>query len=440
MDRETRELLAKLFTKQLEQLAKEKDIDCGENPDRIDLLSILGNSEKVKREDIERYLGETRPEAENQKTSEERRSDVYLGEVEKVLKNYKSKAAIFDKADEQLHRMQGNFEEGNFGGTISQGIKSSGLIHDLSKRYENVRRAFMIMSFRQLISDVKEAEIDAGEAETQVFKAAELFHNQENEALDGILKEMNDTAEHLQKEQAKKIKDMIFSVEEFIAQAMDLGADVEKAKKSFREAEDAFDSKKFKKVHQQLAKARKAAEDARRDRIQGLSDSLLFVKSILDDARDIGADVSDADELYIKAKSAFDEENYGESKVLIKEVEALALELQDAQIKKAMKLRMRREGVREPVGGGGEEVVEVQPEAVVPSPQPRSMPRYRQPPMRGYPQQPYPPPVRPPPVMQRPQRMRKTRCPNCGQRFPVQGGPGPVRVECPFCGMRGMMP
>jgi DNA-directed RNA polymerase subunit RPC12/RpoP len=36
--------------------------------------------------------------------------------------------------------------------------------------------------------------------------------------------------------------------------------------------------------------------------------------------------------------------------------------------------------------------------------------------------------------------MRKTKCPNCGRGFPVKDGRGPQRIECPFCGMRGMMP
>ena len=74
-------------------------------------------------------------------------------------------------------------------------------------------------------------------------------------------------------------------------------------------------------------------------------------------------------------------------------------------------------------------------EAVVAPPRARSIPRYSQPTMPGYPQERFQQPARP-----AQKRMRKTKCPNCGQRFPVQGGPGPVRVECPYCGMRGMMP
>jgi DNA-directed RNA polymerase subunit RPC12/RpoP len=437
MDRETRELLAKLFTSQLRQLAEEKDIDCGENPDRIDFLSTMGKSDDISREDIEQFIGQAGEEEEEPVSREGVRGDIYLGEVEKVLKDFKNKGAIFAKANERLNSMQGNFQEGNFGGTISLGIKSSGLINDISERYENVRRAFIIISFRQLLADVKESGIDIGEAESLVASASESFHNHETEDLDGILQEIAEKSEFLQKEQLKNIKDAIYAVEEFIAQARELGADVKKARDLLRNAEDAFDAKKFKKVHQFLDKARQAAEEARRDRIQGLSDSLLFVKTILDDARDIGADVSEADELYTKAKAAFDEEDYGECKVLVKEVEQLALKLQDNQIKKAMNLRLRREGAGTDIG---EEVVEVEPEAAAAPPRARGIPRYRRPTMPGYPQDAYQPTQRPTAAMPPQERMRKTKCPNCGQRFPVQGGAGPIRVECPYCGMRGMMP
>ena len=220
-----------------------------------------------------------------------------------------------------------------------------------------------------------------------------------------------------------------------LTRARELGADVKKARDLLRNAEDAFDAKKFKKVHQFLEKAKQTAEDARRDRIQGLSDSLLFVKSILDDARDIGADVTEADDLYNKTKGAFDSEEYSECKVLLKEVEQLALRLQDNQIKKAMNLRLRREGIGAGLTDIGEDVVEVEPEQVVAPPNSTNIPRYRRPTTAAYPQDALQPSIRP-----APQRMRKTKCPNCGQRFPVQGGPGPIRVECPYCGMRGMMP
>ena len=88
MDRETRELLAKLFTSQLRQLADEKGIDCGENPDRIDFLSTLGKSDDISREEIERYLGKA-GEEEEPVSRDGVRGDMYLGEAEKVLKGGK---------------------------------------------------------------------------------------------------------------------------------------------------------------------------------------------------------------------------------------------------------------------------------------------------------------------------------------------------------------
>ncbi len=423
MDKETRELLAKLYISQLEELAKEKDIDCGEEPDRIDYLSILGKSDLINREDVERLIEEMEAEEKTDKKDEEK-DEGYLPEIEKILKDFKKQGPLFDKANELLEKMQSNFTEGNLEGTISEGIEGSDIVEDMTNRFEKVRKAYIIYAFRQLISDVKEAGIDTGEAEELVLKGAEHFHKGEDEDLGDVLKEIADKAGDLQNEQSKKMKELISAIDEFIDQTKDLDVDIDEARELLNKAEDAYDANKFKKVSYFATLAKKAAEDARKDRIQGISDSMLFVRTILDDAKDIGADVKEAEKLYSQAKTAFEEENYGESKTLIKEAEQLALQLQDAQIQKALQLKQRR---------APEKVVEVKTEAA--SKRRRAAPAYSGPPIQTYPRPPTPPPRMP----GRP-RKRKTRCPNCGQSFPVIGGKGPIKIECPFCGMRGMMP
>ncbi len=426
MDKKTRELLAKLFTSQLEQLAKDKDIDCGQDPDRIDYLSILGKSDEISKEDVERFIGETEVETKEPDVGEE-----YFVEVEKILKDFRKRNSIFDAANELLQKMQTNFGEGNLEDTISEGIATPGMSEDISKNFEKVRKAFVIYAFRQLIGDVRDSGIDVGEARDLAQKAAEHLHNAEMNELDTILDDISTTANHLTKEQAKKMKELISTVEEFIVQTRDLGANVKDAKELFDKAEEAYDSKIFKKVSYFATKARKASEDARADRIRGISDSLIFVRTILNDARDIGANVGEAEEIYTEADLAFKMENYKECKVLIKEVEQLALQLQDDQIKKALNLKKRREPDEE---AKGEDVVEVEAEIVSP-PQRRFMRATPSPYSQTFPRTPMSPPRRPPPS-----GVRKTRCPNCGESFPIRGGKGPQRIECPSCGMRGMMP
>ncbi len=430
MDKETRELLAKLFTSQLKQLAEEKQIQCGEDPDRIDYLSILGKSDQITKEDVERFIGEAEKEPKKDAESEE-----HFGEVEKVLKEFKSQKPIFERVDSLLKEIQQNFEEGNLEGTITKGVEGSGLIEETIDQFEKVRRAYVIYAFRQLIGDVRDCGIDIGEVEQLANQAALHFFLDEKEELDAALEKIANQAESLTVEQAKKMKELITSVEEFIDETRDLGANIKEAKELFSQAQEAFSSNTFKKMSYYATMAKKAAEDARKDRIQSISDSLIFVRSILDDARDIGADVTEAEKIYSKAESAFSEEKYVESKALIKEAEQLALELQDAQIQKAMRLRRRRESDDEIERKTGEAVVEVEPEGAS-----QKEKRFT----RAYP----PPPPYSQPFQQPPQQarkppspgMRKTRCPNCGQSFPTQGGDGPKRVECPFCGMRGLMP
>jgi uncharacterized phage infection (PIP) family protein YhgE/DNA-directed RNA polymerase subunit RPC12/RpoP len=355
------------------------------------------------------------------KASETVEGEEYFGEVEKVLKEYKSQGGIFNEANELLAKMQSNFGEGNLEDTISRGVAGSGLIEDLTIRFEMVRKAYVIFAFRQLIADVKASGIDVGDVEELVLKAAEHFHMGRAEELDGVLEEISEKAKDLQTEQAKKLKELIDEVEEFIDESRDLGVESEEARDLLRKARENFEAKTFKKVAYYSSKAKNSAVEAREDRIKGISDSLLFVKTILEDTREIGADVSEVEKLYEEAQEAFEDNKYMKCKTLIKEVEQTALEIQDNQIKKAMSLKKKR--IPE------EEVVEVEAEVVIPPrPRPRSYAS-----SRGD----YGPPARRPSV---PPGMRKTRCPNCGRSFPVKGGKGPQRIECPYCGMRGMMP
>jgi DNA-directed RNA polymerase subunit RPC12/RpoP len=418
MDKETRELLAKLFTSQLKQLAEEKGIDCGDSPDRIDYLSILGKSKKVTKEDVEQFVVEMEVKANETVEGEE-----YFGEVEKILKDYKSQGGIFNEADELLAKMQSNFGEGNLEDTISRGVAGSGLIEDLTIRFEMVRKAYVIFAFRQLIADVKASGIDVGDVEELVLSAAEHFHMGKTEELDGVLDDISQRAKDLQSEQAKKLKELINEVDEFIDESRDLGVESEEARDLLRKSRENFETKTFKKVAYYASKAKKSAEDAREDRIKGISDALLFVKTILEDTREIGADVTEVEKLYEEAQEAFEEQKYMKCKTLIKEVEQTALEIQDNQIKKAMSLKKKRVPEEE-------EVVEVEAEVVIP-PRPRqrsytsSRGDYERPMARR---------------SSAPPGMRKTKCPNCGRAFPVKGGKGPQRIECPYCGMRGMMP
>jgi hypothetical protein len=338
MDKEARELLAKLNTSQLEQLSKEKGIDCGDSPDRIDYLSILGKSDLITKEDVEPFIGEMISEEKKEKKEEE-----YLAEVEKILKDFKNQSQIFEKGNELLQKMQSNFSEGNLEGTISDGIAGSGMIEDMTNRFEKVRKAFIIYAFRQLIADVKDSGIDISEAEALVLNAVEHFHKDEDKNLEDVLKEIANKAEDLQKEQAKRMKELISAVEEFLDQTKDLDVDINEAKKLLGKAKDAFKSDKLKKVSYFATRAKKAAEDARKDLIQGISDSLLLLRTVLDDAKDIGADVTEAEKLYSQARTAFDGGNYEDCKTMIKEAEQLALQLQDAQIQKAVELRRRGE-------------------------------------------------------------------------------------------------
>jgi hypothetical protein len=419
MDKESRELLAKLNIPQLEQLAKDKGIDCGESPDRIDYLSILGKSDLISKEDVERFLAEMDTGEKKEKKEEE-----YLAEVETILKDFKNHGSIFDKGNELLQKMQSNFSEGNLEGTISDGIAGSGMMEEMTNKFEKVRKAFIIYAFRQLIGDVRDSGIDISEAEALVLKGADYFHKGQDKDLEDILKEIANKAKGLQEEQAKRMKELISNVEEFLAQTRDLDVDITEAKELLAKAKDAFDSNKLKKVSYFAIKAKKAAEDARKDKIQGISDSLLLLRTILDDTKGIGADVTEVEKLYSHARTAFDRGKYEECKTKIKEAEQMALQLQDSQIQKAIELGRKRET---------EKVTDAKPGM---PPMKKEFPQdYTRQSTQTYPQTPMPTsqiPAQP--------RVRKTKCPNCGQSFSVKDGKRPIKIECPYCGMRGMMP
>jgi hypothetical protein len=328
-----------------------------------------------------------------------------FSDIEKTLREIRTLDTILEKPVNSLRKLQNSFEEEDYEKTISDGIKTEGIMEGVEERYERMRRAYVICAYRKLINDCDAAEIDVSEAKELLNGLVIHFNDKEYMDIDEKIKELIDQASELQSKRAKKVKDIIFNTETFINDAKDLKADVSEAVTLLRKAEDMYFSKNYNKAVYFSMKARKAAEGAREHLVKGISDAMLFVKTVIVDAKGIGADVTEPEELHQKAREAFKAEEYARCKKLLKESEQLALELQDAQIQKAMQLRGKiGEDVEKPkVADLTKSMVEVQTE------QPASGPQ------------------------------QKTRCPNCGQRFSVKKGPKPFRIECPYCGLRGWM-
>jgi hypothetical protein len=326
-------------------------------------------------------------------------------EIEKTLREIRTLDTILEKPTKSVRKLQSSFEEEDYERTISNGIKFEGIMGGVEEKYERMRRAYVICAFRKLINDSDAADIDVSKPKKLLNDMVVHFNEKQYKDVDGKIQELTDQVMELQNKRSKKVKDIIFSTESFIGDAKDLNADISEAAGFLRQAEDMYFSKNYNKAVYFAMKAKRAAEGAREHLVKGISDAMLFVKTVIVDAKGIGADVTEPEELHQKAREAFKAEEYAKCKKLLKESEQLALELQDAQIQKAMLLKGKTldDTAKPKVADLTKSMVEVQTEQQPSGPQ------------------------------------QKTRCPNCGQRFAVKKGPKPFRIECPYCGLRGWM-
>lgn len=263
-------------------------------------------------------------------------------EITKLLRDTEAINTMFNEPANLLKDMMDSFGNRSYANTLENGTKVLGMMDEPTQKFIKLGMAFSISAATQWVSTLGEVGVDISEAEELLSKAREQFLGGDFPKVNETIGEVKDMIPDLKAEQKEAALEGISSTERLIDEARNVGAVVDNAERNLEQAKNFLEEENYPEVARLVKGAKESAEKARQQRIQSVSDALLFTRSVIDESKGVGVDTSEPEAIYKEAKNAFGEGDFQKCSDLTKEAEEMALKLQDEHIQKVLELKEKR--------------------------------------------------------------------------------------------------
>ena len=143
---------------------------------------------------------------------------------------------------------------------------------------------------------------------------------------------------------ADGLQQQLAATRDALREASNLGANVGAAEEAWKAAADALDRREYEDAETHLARAARKATEARERRIHDVEAGLTSIEDHIILARNVGADVQEAERLQAQARDALSARAYADAGDLVKRAERAAMVEQQKQIERAIQLRESQVG------------------------------------------------------------------------------------------------
>ncbi len=304
--------------------------------------------------------------------------------------------------------------------------------------------SYAILSSRELISKLKDYDIDVSKAFLLLTDAKDSLDIKKFSEADGKLRELRGVLTELQNKLVKNTLEMISQTRHNLEEAKRIDAEVGKPQQLLKDASIYYDAKKYLRAAEMIQTARTLIDEAKENRIQEINELLNGVEGVIAEAKRFGCDIGEAEELYEEANAAFDKEDFFHSSKLTKKANDIARKLFKHHVAKAMELLKEepKEETRPPEvmttnkrqiersipAKGGELMTEEKHgkrgEKYRFMPQAKVVLESKDNTKTSQTQE-----------LSRKKTMIK--CPNCAQIFEVEHAGSLTDIQCPYCGLKG---
>jgi hypothetical protein len=267
-------------------------------------------------------------------------------EISKLLGDTEAINTLFNEPTNLLKDLMVSLDNKSYANTLENGTKVLDIMNEPTEHFIKLGMAFSISAAAQWVSEFEQVGVDISKAEELLSKAKEQFLGGDYPKLNETISEVKDMIPQYEKEQKQAAEEGISSAERLIQQARGVGANVENAERYIEQAKNFFEVENYGEVGRLAKEAKESAENARRKRIQSVSDGLLFTRSVIDESKGVGVDISEPEALYKEAKTAFGIGDFQKCSELTKQAEEIALRLQDEHIEKVLELKEKRAIIR----------------------------------------------------------------------------------------------
>jgi hypothetical protein len=244
----------------------------------------------------------------------------------------------FDRVEELLEQARRRFQERQFEAALTAAQEASRLAERTTEQLRRASWSYAVLAAQGLLEPCDPDDPSAMAARGLLEKARKAFFlgQREDEAL---LRELVRAAEGAHAREAERVRDLLALTRDGIREAANLGASVALAEDSWKRGADFLDRDRLAAARESFVGSAQLVEDARRRRIREVEDSIASVSDHIELARNVGADVTEAEELHVAARTAIASGEHGRAGDLLRQAERLAMKGQQRQIDRAIQLR-----------------------------------------------------------------------------------------------------
>jgi len=260
------------------------------------------------------------------------------GDREAGLVLGRESGADFDRVDELLEQARKRFQERRFEAALTAAQEAFRIAERTTEQLRRASWSYAILAAQGLLEPCDPADPETVAARALLDRSREAFFHG-SVVDDPLLRDLVRAAEAAHKREAERVRDFLALTRDGIREAANLGAPVAFAEDAWRRGADFLDRDRLAAARESFVEAAQRAEDARRRRIREVEESVESVSDHIELARNVGADMQEAEALHAAAQTAIASGEHGHAGDLLKRAERLAMKGQQRQIERAIQLR-----------------------------------------------------------------------------------------------------
>jgi len=244
----------------------------------------------------------------------------------------------FDRVEDLLVQARRRFQERRFEAALTAAQEASRIAERTTEQLRRASWSYAILAAQGLLEPCDPADPEAATARGLLERAREaLFHGSTMD--DDVLRELVRASEAAHSREAERVRDHLALTRDAIREAANLGASIALAEDAWKRGADFLDRGRLRAARESFLEAAQRADEARVHWIRDVEDSVGSVADHIELARNVGAEMTEAEVLHAAARTAIAAGEHGHAGDLLKRAERLAMKGQQKQIERAIQLR-----------------------------------------------------------------------------------------------------
>ncbi len=243
-----------------------------------------------------------------------------------------------ERVEALLEAARKRFQEQRFEAALSAAHEASRIAERTTEPLRRASWSYAILAAQALLEPCDPTEPTAADAAAVLTRARDAFV-QGSVVDDALLSDLVRAAGHANAREADRVRELLAQTRDTIREAANLGAAVALAEDAWKQGADFLDRHRLASARESFVEAARRAGDASSRRIEEVAGSVPSVEDHIELARNVGADVGEAESLLDQARTSISAAEYGRAGDLLKRAERLAMKGQQRQIERAIQLR-----------------------------------------------------------------------------------------------------